>query len=50
MRAVVLASGVDVVTLLHNFPEGSVERRLYSDLTSQVPEFRAQLDAVTTGC
>ena len=48
MREAVLASGADVVTLLNNFPEGSVERRLYSDLISQVPEFKAQLDAATT--
>ncbi|MFO0580115.1 MAG: hypothetical protein U1A78_39585 [Polyangia bacterium] len=48
VRAAVLASGADVVTLMNAFPEGSIERQLYMDLINQVPEFKDQLTAATT--
>ena len=47
LREAMLASGADPVTLLNNFPEGSIERRLYLDLINQVPELKAQVDAAT---
>lgn len=48
VRETVVASGIDIVTLLHSFPEGSIERQLYIDLISEVPEFKEQLDSAMT--
>ena len=42
------ASGVNVVEIMNAFPENSVDRRLYLDLISQVPELQAQITAATT--